>query len=231
MKRKNETEKPIKKSKIEEEKPLKQSTIKKISETHKIVNLPDDSSSIEIYNELPEDLRISDEQFKALWNTHPNYKEKVKMFGELKDQPRFTRCYGKNSYNYSGVDHKVFPLENEILIKLLDWVKKDSGEDYEDILVNWYENGKHYIGPHSDDEKSLVHGSAIYSFSFGASRRFVVTSKKNQPYYYEEVFPVRNNTLLIMKGDMQKHFKHSVPIEEHGCPKRINVTIRLFKKK
>ena len=69
-------------------------------------------------------------------------------------------------------------LQIKYLKKILKWVNKHSGLSYKQILCNWYENGNHYIGPHSDDETQLVKNSAIYSFSFGQERDFVIKSKK-----------------------------------------------------
>jgi alkylated DNA repair dioxygenase AlkB len=118
-------------------------------------------------------------------------------------------------------------------VDLLQWVKDHSGFDYNQVLVNWYQDGNHYIGPHSDDETQLVPGSSIYSFSFGQERDFVVTSKKGvleTPFH--ESFAMKDNSLLIMEGDMQKNFKHQVP--KRATSKvphpRINITFRLFKK-
>ena len=52
-------------------------------------------------------------------------------------------------------------------------------------------------GPHSDNETQLQAGQPIYSFSFGAERKFVV--------------PLLDNTCVVMRGDMQRPYKHSVP--------------------
>ena len=41
-----------------------------------------------------------------------------------------------------------------------------------------FPNGKHYIGPHSDDTRQLSSNSTIASISLGASRKFILTPKK-----------------------------------------------------
>ena len=62
----------------------------------------------------------------------------------------------------------------------LDWANGPSGYafpgcPFNGVLVNWYENGLHYIGPHSDDERQLAPGAPILSLSLGATRTLRVT--------------------------------------------------------
>jgi len=77
-----------------------------------------------------------------------------------------------------------------------------------------------------DDEPGLVKNSAIYSFSFGQARDFVVKSKDKT---FRKVFKMVDNSLIIMGGEMQKYYKHSVPKRSvKKCAKtRINMTMRL----
>lgn len=75
--------------------------------------------------------------------------------------------------------------------------------------------------------------SPVYSFSFGATRGFLI-KQKIADYKLELDMP--NNSLIVMGGDTQQFFKHSVPKlgkrEEKNKPKmvgrRINVTFRFF---
>lgn len=193
------------------------------------IKLPNSQSTLHFYKEIPKEIKLSKDDFNKLWNIQPEEKSKVNVFG-MKETPRKTQCYGTNPYNYSGVKHNVLPVENDFLKRLLEWVRKDSGEDYEDILVNWYKDGQDHIGKHSDSETQLVEGCDIYSFSFGAERDFVVTSKKGEKEKFRKVLSLPNNSLVVMGGNMQKHYDHSVPKRAHSG-QRINVTFRLFKKK
>ena len=99
-------------------------------------------------------------------------------------------------------------------------------QEYRQLLVNWYGNGEDYIGAHSDNERGLKENSAIYSFSSGQERDFVIKSNDGT---YRRIFNMSNNSLIIMGGEMQKHYKHSVPkrsIKKCG-ETRINMTMRL----
>ncbi len=51
--------------------------------------------------------------------------------------------------------------------------------DWHGALVNLYVDGTDKVDEHSDDESGLAPGAPILSFSFGATRRFVVRPKKD----------------------------------------------------
>lgn len=130
--------------------------------------------------------------------------------------------YGK-SYRFSGINSDVKEIQNPYLIKLLDWVNKHSGVEYNQILVNWYQDGNDYIGCHADDEKQLDDYPVC---SFGPTRRFKIHSKDEK---YENEFLLGNNSMFIMGNGFQKTMKHSVPKELKVKDRRINVTFRKFK--
>ena len=189
--------------------------------------LPDGKSWIKYYRQIPNDLQVNNKLFKELWQLHPEERDTIVIRGKSVKVPRYQQSYGKDYY-YTGRLHKALPIKHEYLQKLLEWVKKKSKCEYNQMIINWYENGNNYIGPHSDDTRPLVEDSAIYSFSFGQPRDFVITSIKPG---YKKVLHLGNNSLVIMGGEMQKHYKHAIPKRSvKKCPyKRINITFRLFK--
>lgn len=173
------------------------------------------------------DLTVDEEMFESLWCLHPVDRGTGYIFGKKVEFPRWQQSFGQ-SYYFTGMTHKAREIEHPYLIKLLHYVNIHSSQKYNQILINWYQDGNDYIGPHSDDESQLVYGSSIYSFSFGQERDFIVHSKEDK---YRQVVPMPNNSLIIMSGDIQKHYKHSVPKRTvKKCSKRrINITCRLFK--
>jgi alkylated DNA repair dioxygenase AlkB len=189
------------------------------------IKLPHGNSSISFINEIPKNIQISKTEFEALWNSHPEEYGSGIIFGKEIAFPRWTQSFGK-TYKFTGTDHKSVPIDNEFLKKLLKWVNEDSGCEYNQILINWYKDGNHYIGAHSDSTAQLVPNSSIYSFSFGAKRDFIIESKDKK---YKERVVVEHNSLLIMEGEMQKWYKHSVPKQPKIKDKRINITFRLFR--
>ena len=48
------------------------------------------------------------------------------------------------------------------------------------VLVNWYQDGEHYIGWHSDDVSQLDQDAPIYTISLGATRTFKIRETKDK---------------------------------------------------
>jgi alkylated DNA repair dioxygenase AlkB len=207
-------------------------TPKKIKlEKEQIIALPKGGNSSILYCEkLPAEICMPKDVFEEIVRQCPKERNRVVVFGKEFYPERRFESFGRD-YNFSGEGHA--PPDDKSLHpfieKLRQWVDSHSGKTYQQTLVNWYLDGKAGIGKHSDDEKQLVPNSDIYSFSFGATRRFIVTHKEGVKIYKKE-FELTNNSLLVMRGEMQKHFKHEVPKEESKIVgPRINVTFRLFK--
>lgn len=193
------------------------------------------NSWVEFYPTIPDNIKLEKEEFKhhaveRLWNLHPLEKGIVNVFGE-KETPRWQQSFGRD-YTFSKTEHKALPMTDSYLIKILQWVRLHSGLPYNGVLLNWYQDGNHYIGPHSDDEKDLIPNSNIYSFTFGQERDFRIISKKNNDIKIDPLkLPLPDNSLIIMCGETQRWYKHEVPKRALStCPnRRINITVRLFK--
>ena len=85
-----------------------------------------------------------------------------------------------------------------------------------------------FIGPHADNEKSILKDRPILSFSFGQERPFHI-------HYHGKVYKtilLENNSLVVMGEEMQQHYKHSVPkvSARQYQGKRINITFRMHAK-
>lgn len=179
---------------------------------------------IKYYQQIPiKNLHLTSEQYNALWNLHPEEYPKIKIFNKEINTPRWFQNYG-HSYQFSNKNHRALPIP-EILQPYLDYANiQESDYNFNGILVNWYKDGGHYIGPHKDDERDLVKGSPIYCFSFGQERRFIISRLPDEKYEYT----LPNNSLIIMGGECQKYYKHSIPKTKKKCTSRISITIRAF---
>lgn len=98
------------------------------------------------------------------------------------------------------------------------------------VLVNFYRNGGDYIGWHSDDEKDLKEteiGSIIISISLGITRPFIFKERtKYNPK--KKIINLNDGDLLIMFGDTNKKYMHSVPKRKRIKEPRWNLTFRLI---
>ena len=210
------------------------------SSKFEMITLPHGKSWIAVKEIIPSELCMNEDTFKRIWSLHPEQYETVHVWGKDRLTPRWQQNFGKEYY-YSGRLHSALPITDPFLQDLFNSVKmhfetyrasigfpSNTGKTYQQMLINWYQDGQHNIGWHSDDESQLLQNSPIYSFSYGQERDFDVRSKDNT---YNRRFRVYNNSVIIMGGEMQKYYKHSVPKRAKStCPgPRINITLRIFK--
>lgn len=192
-------------------------------------------ATFHIYESLG-DFSLSDEQFEELWGQHPKEKEKVKVFGKVYDMPRFVRTYGKD-YTFSNVEHHADALDsivvsgNTFLLDAIDYLEKHRGVQYNQVLINWYQDGQHYIGAHSDDEKQFDNDTVL-CFNYCKRSRDIVLTSKNKEKKQRIVHSMSNNTGYEMYGkNFQKNYKHAVPKRavKFKDERRISLTFRVFK--
>lgn len=143
--------------------------------------------------------------------------------GKVVLSPRMTSLYGDKSYSYSGQKLKLNKLTTpmERIIQLLN---EKFGYDFNVILFNHYRDGSDSVSWHTDAEKELGNKPVIASLSLGGSKVFKmreIADKSNK-----RDFLLENGDLLIMRGDTQKYWEHSVPKTKKHNDSRINLTIR-----
>ena len=154
----------------------------------------------------------------------------VRVHGKVIPQPRESFYMADNGYpyKYSGFDRK--PEKWEVAVqemrKALEKLLKNVSRGHPKlnaVLGNKYNDGKQYIGYHSDDEGDLHPDAFIVSVSLGAERDFVFKHKKTG----ETVsVPLKSGSIVLMGGDCQKNWKHSVPKRMRVKEPRINLTFR-----
>jgi len=172
---------------------------------------------------IPDTQRI----FDSLLNSIDWKNDEVMMFGKRIVTKRKTAWYGDAdlAYTYSKITRTALPWTPEIL-ELKKIVEDLSSETYNSCLLNLYHDGSEGMGWHSDDEREIVSRSAIASLSFGSERRFLLKHKISK----ETISLVlENGSLLVMKGEVQEHWWHSVPKSVKVAEPRINLTFRKMK--
>ena len=158
------------------------------------------------------------------------------------------------AYRFSGItlatmeEKELPPAVQKWIDALATFVEEREKRPYQQLLINKYDEDD-YIGAHADSESQLDREAAIYNFSFsnGPERTFKVWPKKlskveekgkkkpQRKCWFEVSMP--HNSLLVMRGAMQQHFKHGVPKltktakkgfvgQEMVC---LNITLRSFR--
>lgn len=169
--------------------------------------------------------------FDNLWRLHPEEYGVVSYMGKVVKTPRWQQTYLRD-YFFSGCAHKALKLPVEFQ-PFLEWANTIAPNNmkFNQVLVNWYANGNHYIGPHTDSEKQLVDFSPVLSLSLGQERIFRIRDISTNKRIMDIQMP--SDTYVMMCGKMQKKYLHEVPKvsgkkgDEMG--KRINITFRVFK--
>jgi alkylated DNA repair dioxygenase AlkB len=152
--------------------------------------------------------------------------EKVTVWGKKYDQPRLIAWYGDKgkNYTYSGIAMTPDMWSPELL-ELKNVVESVVGFKFNSALLNYYRNERDSMGFHSDDERELGPTPVIASVSVGENRTFVFKHKSS-----DTIKPVRLNltsgSLLLMKGDTQRNWKHGIEKERSPCGARVNITFR-----
>ena len=178
----------------------------------------DNSRSI-VYRDV-----FSDVDFDVLKGEIDWQVEKVLVYGKWHEPYRLRSGQGESSYSYSG--NVVEGLTWSTTVKSIKAeLEHLYGAKVSYVLCNYYPDGTSHLGYHSDNEKDLAPNASIYSVSFGASRKFYL--KHTDGTRYDTV--LNHGDVLIMEGETQRHFKHTVPKEMKVKLPRINLTFRLMK--
>lgn len=151
--------------------------------------------------------------------------ERLRMFGRPVDAPRLTAWYADEGcrYAYSGTVHEAIPWPDDVAA-LRERVEAEVGVAFNGVLANHYRDGRDGVGWHSDDEKELGPQPVIASLSFGAERRFLIRHRTRQDLTHEYV--PAHGSLLVMRGDSQRHWKHSLPKTKRCHEARVNLSFR-----
>lgn len=146
------------------------------------------------------------------------------LFGRRVLQPRLIAWFGDQPYRYSNdtLKPRRFPTELRQLLRVLT---KQCATPYNHVLLNLYEDGKHHMGFHSDNEPELGMNPPIASLSLGARRTFTIKPKKGTSGAQHRYF-LGHGDLLVMSGALQQHYLHGVPKAARVDGPRLNLTFR-----
>jgi len=169
------------------------------------------------------DLFEADDLFAVLTTSIPWEQKTIRMYGRETATPRLTAWFGDATYSYSGtenVPHAWLP-ELEALRARLE-IAADA--QFNSCLANVYRDGADSVSWHSDDEPELGVNPVIASISLGDTRDFKL---RHQTSREVATIALAHGDLLVMRGESQTGYRHSVPKRAHAAT-RINLTFRYY---
>ncbi|WP_036800342.1 alpha-ketoglutarate-dependent dioxygenase AlkB family protein [Photobacterium marinum] len=150
--------------------------------------------------------------------------ETIRMFGRDVLQPRLQAWCGDAVYTYSGLTMEPQSW-TPTLLAIKAACEKVSEVRFNSVLANLYRGGQDYMGWHRDNEPELGVQPVIASVSLGESRRFIL---KHMETKQKLEFNLESGSLLVMAGNTQQCWVHSVPKTRKPKAGRINLTFRLI---
>ena len=169
----------------------------------------------------PEELLLQQLIAGVPWRSEP-----VVVWGKKMVQPRLIAWYADagRSYAYSGIQLDPIPWTLSLL-DIKSRIERAVASRFNSVLLNYYRDKQDSMGFHSDDEPELGERPVIGSLSLGEERTFIMkhkTSKALRPVRLQ----LASGSVLLMRGETQRHWKHGIPKETRRCGPRINLTFR-----
>jgi len=163
---------------------------------------------------------------ECLWAGLQWSQRDITLFGRSVQQPRLTSWYGDPDahYSYSGLCLHPLPWHPRLL-ELRRLLQERLRHDFNSVLANAYRDGHDGMGWHADDEKELGPKPLIASLSLGENRRFLLR-KKLEKNSRSVGLQLEHGSLLVMQGDSQSRYLHSLPKTRKPAGLRINLTFR-----
>ena len=211
-------------------------------EINKVLYLNDKEDTYLNINKISNDLiKYGNDNFNELFDLHPNdlgiitKDSKDIISNRYHKSYLFTPKYDNNifkSYNYmyGGINDNV----NEPLPKLfqpyLDYINKIEPNYYNQVIINWFNDGTHHIPYHSDCIKFMDKDKKISIITIGESNRiFSIKSKNIDSLKLKKIkldIICNNGCLLTMNENFQNEYWHSIPKMKNCKKPRISISFR-----
>ena len=167
--------------------------------------------------------------FYKLVTELPWQSDVVTLFGKTHVTTRQIVWMGDSDidYQYSGHSRQTIPW-TDTMFHVKHYVEEQLSAlginaNFNSCLLNYYPSGEDGMGYHADDEKELGEQPIIASLSLGATRKFVFKHKKTQDKV--ELY-LESGQLIVMHGDTQSFWKHSITKTKTVDTGRISLTFR-----
>lgn len=186
-------------------------------------NLLPEGGHVEYYGTVLSDIEAS-AYFKILMENIVWKNDEAVIYGKHIITKRKVAWYADKgySYTYSNTTKYALPWTDELL-ELKSIAELKTKRKYNACLLNLYHSGEEGMTWHSDDENELIKHGGIASMSLGAERKFVF---KNKADGRKVSIQLENGSLLLMAGETQDYWLHSLPKTKRVTTPRINLTFR-----
>ncbi len=168
---------------------------------------------------------FSDEVFRRAIAKIRWRQERIVLYGKSLEVPRLSAWFSRDghSYTYSNIVHEPqdFPdFVDAIRLQIED----QTGYSFNSVLANLYENGRHSVGWHADNEIELGSAVTIASFSLGATRKLRMRHRFRRDL--RSSVSLEHNSLLLMGAPMQNSWLHELPKTKKEVGPRVNFSFR-----
>lgn len=166
----------------------------------------------------------ADALFSALVHAVPWQQPQLFIHGRQVPTPRLCCWMGDPgaAYRYSRTRFLPEPWISPVW-GLKAAVEARTGAVFNSVLLNYYRDGRDAMGWHSDDEPELGPQPVIASVSLGGARRFLLRAASGGK---SSGIELAHGSLLLMRGETQKNYRHSLPRTAKPVDGRINLTFR-----
>ncbi|XP_077995909.1 DNA oxidative demethylase ALKBH2-like [Glandiceps talaboti] len=156
----------------------------------------------------------------------------VNIFGKWHNIPRKQVAHGDTGLTYT-FSNNCIPARPWIpfLTEIRDKITQVTGQKFNFVLINRYNDGNDHMGAHRDDEKDLVPTASIASLSLGQARDFVFQHANSRGNRASRDLPpitieLQHGSLLMMNHPTNVYWYHSLPRRKRASLPRINMTFR-----
>lgn len=169
----------------------------------------------------------ADDLFSSLMQMPGWRQDHIHIFGKTHPLPRLHRWFASYNepYRWSGIQMRTEPFP-DVLKSVLQRITHEIGVQFNTALGNLYRDGRDSVSWHADDEPELGPAPVIASLSLGATRRFLMRRKSD--HVVARSYELAHGSLLLMRGDTQLFWEHSVPKTTQKVGPRINLTFRVI---
>ena len=169
-------------------------------------------------------IELADRFYQELLQDIQWREEHYTIYGKQVTAPRLVAWYGdpQAQYCYSGISHSPLPWL-PLLAQLKIQIEQHTHQRFNSVLCNLYRDGADSMGWHADKEPELGRNPYIASLSLGEKRLFKLRHNKTKQTV--DVL-LENGSLLLMGGELQHNWRHSIPKTAKAKNPRINLTFR-----